>query len=241
MKKRTMILAGLVALGAVLVMTAPTAASATEWTPPPAEQEPALPAQGVEALTWDGTHWTIRVEAGSSEIKVIEPAQEILCGTNYGKPCGTTYVLSSTARCVMVQVDWMHGPHNSTDPWRCKPISHPEPTTSPSPSSSPESSPSPSPSTSSTPSEPQPSASATPTSTPTPTSSPSPSVGTSSPSTPSVPPGASAPATPVPPLSGELPATGVADRLPWAIGAVALVLIGATLLYVGMKRAGRIR
>lgn len=241
MKLSNKITLAAIAAAVALIIGAPSVAAA--WTPPPAEQEPALPAEGVEALEWGGATWTIRVEPGASEIKQIEPVQEILCGTNYGRPCATTYHLSSTAECVVVQIDWMNGPHNSTDPWRCKPPVTPTPSGSPTPTSSPSSTPStsptpepspepsssptPSPEPSSTPSEPkpQPSDGSTPTATPTsePTTTdttPSSSAATTGPAAP----GASA---------KELAATGFEAAVYVAIGfgALALVYLGIALTH----------
>ena len=181
-----------------LVLSAASAAQA--WNPPPPEQQIPLPNQGVQSLTWDGAAWIIAVDEGAWEIKVIEPSQEILCGSNYGKPCGTSYRLTTTADCIMVQVDWQGGKHNSTDPWKCKPTL---PSSTPTPSATPTSTPTPSatptPTPTSTPTvSPTPTPSSTPSPTPTPTSSPSATPTPTPTSTPSPTPSATPSATPTP-------------------------------------------
>lgn len=141
------------------------------WNAPPPEQEPNLPAEGVLGLDWADGKWTLTVEDGAWEMKVIEPVNKVLCGRNYGKPCGTVYVLPTSAHCVMVQVDW-YGKHNSTDPWRCKP--KPTPTVEPTPEPTPTPTVEPTPGPTITPS-PTPEPSATPEPTPEPTVTPEPS------------------------------------------------------------------
>jgi LPXTG-motif cell wall-anchored protein len=200
------------ALAAVVALTL-VGAPALAWNAPPPEQEPALPAEGVLGLDWADGKWTLTVEPGAWEIKVIEPVNKVLCGKNYGKPCATTYELPTSAHCVMVQVDW-YGKHNSTDPWRCKPSKPtPTPTTTATPEPTPEPTGTPEPTPTATP-EPTPSATPDPSPTPEPTATPTPeATATSSPS-PTVTPEPTPTATPEPSPTPEPTVTPTSTPVP---------------------------
>jgi LPXTG-motif cell wall-anchored protein len=105
----------------VMTLSMATGASATE-------QSTALPANGVTSITQNGDNFTINLaSADASEVKYIKPGNTVLCSEHDGKPknghplCDkTSYTITSTADCVMFQVDWTDNKHNSSDPVKCR-------------------------------------------------------------------------------------------------------------------------
>lgn len=99
--------------------------------------ETQLPADGVLSIERSGDVWSVRTEAAPSEVKVMDPFNSPICGTNYAAlgPCSTVTVFTSSAPCVYVQVDGIPG-RNSSDPYVCRggtpSTTPPTPTTTPS-------------------------------------------------------------------------------------------------------------
>jgi hypothetical protein len=208
-----------------------------------------LPADGVVSVTRAGDTWSVTTDGIPSEVKLLSPRNEVLCGVNYGVPCTTVTTFTSTGDCQMLQFDGIPG-HNSSDPIFCSGGTPSATPTPPAPTPDPTGTPIPLPSTlptsTATPSPfPSPSPTSSPTSTPEPSSPPSTPpasapVSPSLPTSPSTPPSVST-ATPVPTagLSEATPAaparladTGTTDKWPLTIVMAFTLVLGLGALVI---------
>lgn len=135
-------------VGVILIAGGVAAASEVRADPNAQTQ---LPSNGVLSIERTGDIWSVATDGIPSEVKVMSPRNEVLCGVNYGRPCATVTTFTSAGECVYLQVDGIPG-HNSSDPYIC--LGGTPSTQEPSPS-------------------PTPSETSTPTLTPVPTGSPS--------------------------------------------------------------------
>lgn len=99
--------------------------------------ETALPADGVVSVERSGDLWTATFDVAPWEFKVISNPQQIVCGSNYGNPCGLIETFTWKSDCVYTQVDWSNGAHNSSDPYVCRPVVVIPPTATPTSTSTP--------------------------------------------------------------------------------------------------------
>lgn len=131
-----------------------------------------LPADGVLSIERSGDVWSVTTDGIPSEVKLLSPRNEVLCGVNYGIPCSTVTTFTSTGDCVFLQLDGIPG-FNSSDPYICRGGTPSVPT--PGPSTGPTATPTPTTTTPApTESSPSPTPTSSPTSTPEPSSRPRP-------------------------------------------------------------------
>lgn len=149
-------------VGVILVAGGVAAASEVRADPNVQTQ---LPSNGVLSIDRIGDVWSVTTDGIPSEVKIMSPRNEVLCGVNYGIPCTTVTTFTSAGECVYLQLDGIPG-FNSSDPFLCiggTPSSTPVATEPASPSPTP---------TATTDPSPLPTPTDSPTSTPEPSSSP---------------------------------------------------------------------
>lgn len=158
-----------------------------------------LPADGVLSITRSGDVWSVTTDGIPSEVKIMSPVNQPICGVNYPTPCTTVTTFTVAAECTLWQIDGLPG-FNSSDPFIClggTPSSTPVATEPATPSPTP---------TATTDPSPLPTPTDSPTSTPEPSPSSPPSPSTDTPSS-----GSSLPTSPTPsahPAPARLADTG---------------------------------
>jgi hypothetical protein len=212
-------------VGVILVAGGVAAVSDARADP---NTETVLPADGVLSITRSGDVWSVTTDGIPSEVKLLSPRNEVLCGVNYGIPCMTVTAFTSTGDCAFLQVDGIPG-FNSSDPFLCiggtpstTPVATEPATTSPTPTATTEPSPSPTPTNS-------------PTSTPAPPLSPPAST-----DSPAFTPAKSTEASPTS-APARLADTGMDATPALAVFAVFAITIGATTVWgrrKGLERFG---
>jgi hypothetical protein len=139
-----------------------------------------LPADGVLSIERSGDVWSVTTDGIPSEVKLMSPVNQPICGVNYPTPCTNVTTFTVAADCTYWQVDGIPG-FNSSDPYICLGGTPSNPASTPTAPSEPPTSPTPSPSPSSTSSpatqlpSPLPTPTSSQTSTPEPSSAPNPS------------------------------------------------------------------
>jgi hypothetical protein len=152
------------ALVGVIVVAGFGAAVSDARADPNTETE--LPADGVLSITRTGDVWSVTTDGIPTEVKIMSPVNQPICGVNYPIPCTNVTTFTVAADCTYWQIDGMPG-FNSSDPYIClggtpstaeptpsstpsatlTPTSTPEPSSEPNPTSTPSPSPTRSPST----------------------------------------------------------------------------------------------
>lgn len=194
-----------------------------------ARAEPAqtvLPADGVLSITRTGDVWSVTTDGIPSEVKIMSPVNQPICGVNYPTPCTNVTTFTVAADCTLWQIDGLPG-WNSSDPYICLGGTPSTPTTTTSPTPSESASPTPVATEPATP-LPTPTATTDPSPSPTPTSSP-----TSTPEPSSNP----SPPSPLPTPRSSLPATDASTGSPTLTGSTGSESAPARLADTGIDAA----